>query len=157
MSSTGALAIWKTAIFPGRKKVSDIEYMAAIAEGVKISGSAVRSNSASVSATSANVDIVVSGSKDGYLAGATVIVHTSGVGGLPTSWNATLQAPIGTQIEKAAAGIDNAGYSFSFTNKGTKLVAGQTFRLIISASQVTDVTGLITIIEVPTGVSPVLP
>ena len=74
MSSTGALPIWKTAIFPGAKRrVSDIEYLSTIESGVSVpAGAVLRTDEGTLSATGDLALITATGGKDMYLAKAKI-------------------------------------------------------------------------------------
>jgi len=158
MSATGALPIWLTAKFPRGRRVSDIEYMAAIEEGVKISGSQIRTNfGVQTSGGTTNVDIVVTSGKDGYVAKVHYNAFQSNNQQL-SSWSATLIVN-GVTIDSMSGTLSFAGnMSGNLSHQGKKALAGETIRLTLTGAVSSGaVAGSLTIIEVPTGVSPVLP
>jgi len=141
----------------GKRTLSDIEYMATIEEGVVIPGSQIQTKSGSTSGAATNIDIVVAAGKDGYLASAKITISSVNTGA-SSNWAATLQAPAGTTLSTVSgASMGGGAMSHEFSFKGKKLTTGQTFRIIISNGSGSSSSADMTIIEVPTGISPRLP
>jgi len=141
------------------REVSDIEYMAAIQEGVAISGSLVKSARGEVTNGTFDIDITITGGNDGYVAEASLHSVTIGTAGGARNWSGEIfvnGVSTGDKFGDTTTG-SNDSLIYNWQASGWKGTTGQVIRLRIVAGIQTRTSGKLTIIEVPTGVSPRLP
>jgi len=156
MSSTGALPIWTTGIFPGgKRRVSDIEYLATIESGNGPGNATLESSQVQVTTTGIGATLTATGGKDLYIARAKVSSESPIQ--VPSGFLVIELQQNGTPIETftMSTEIDQSG-QYEFKNIGHKVDATQTWRLnvITNTSNGHDIETMIECIEIDDGVSP---